>query len=412
MPLSGISSLPPLALVGLGVAVSLYVGKLARRLGLPSLIGYLVTGVLMGASISGIVSLENLEHTRFVTNIALGFVAFSIGTELSASSLRHLGSSIVLIILFESFMAFLVVFGAVFAVTGGDTAVAMVFAALAPASAPAGTVAVIQEYRARGKLTKALYAVVGFDDGLAILIYGFAAAFARAMVTHHVQGIWHTMLLPAREILISVGLGTVMGFLYTLLSRRLRTNTEIPALTFAFVAMTAGVSVHFHLSLILACMSIGFVLTNSTPRTAVNRIVMQNRGLMPLVFILFFFLAGAHLDVTVLPALGLLGTVYILARSSGKMAGAWLGARVGGAEPRIRKYLGMGILSQAGVAIGLSLILAHDFSRIGTPQADRIASIVVTTIAATCVVFEVVGPLLAKRALRLAGELGRGSDDD
>jgi len=408
----GISELPVLALIGLGVTVSLYAGKLARRAGLPSLIGYLVTGVLMGASVSGVVSLHALESTRFVTNIALGFVAFSIGTELSALSLRQLGSSIVLIILFESFMAFLVVFGAVFAVTGGDTAVAMVFAALAPASAPAGTVAVIQEYRARGKLTKALYAVVGFDDGLAILIYGFAAAFARSLVSTQVQGFWESMLLPAREILLSVGLGALMGMLYTVLSRRLRTSTEIPALTFAFIAMTAGVAVHFHLSLILACMGIGFVLTNSTPRPTVNRIVMQNRNLMPLVFILFFFLAGAHLDVAALPALGLLGVVYIIARSSGKITGAWLGGRIGGAEPRIRKYLGMGILSQAGVAIGLSLILAQDFARIGTPQADRIASMVVTTIAATCVVFEVVGPLLAKRALRLAGELGRGAEDD
>ena len=406
------AQLPPLALVGLGVAVSLYVGKLARRLGLPSLIGYLVTGVLMGASIAGVIGESSLSSTRFVTDIALGFVAFTIGSELSAASLRQLGSAIVLIILFESFMAFFVVFFAVYALTGGETAVAMVFAALAPASAPAGTVAVIQEYRARGRLTKALYAVVGFDDGLAILIYGFAAAFARSLVSHNVQGLAASMLLPAREIVLSAALGAVMGFAYTLLSRRLRTPTELPALTFAFVAMTAGVAAHFHLSLILACMSIGFVLSNSTPRTTVSRIVMQNRNLMPLVFILFFFLAGAHLDVSAIPALGAIGLVYILARSSGKILGAWLGAKIGRAEPNIRRYLGMGILSQAGVAIGLSLILAHDFARIGNPQADRIASMVITTIAATSVVFEIVGPLLAKRALRLAGEIGKQGEGE
>lgn len=404
---SGALGLPPLAVVGLGAAVSLYAGKLARRFGLPSLIGYLITGILMGASILGVVEESALRHTRFVTDIALGFVAFTIGSELSTSSLRQLGSSIVLIILFESFMAFAVVFVAVYAVTGGELAVALVFAALAPASAPAGTVAVIQEYKARGRLTKALYAVVGFDDGLAILIYGFAAAFARGLVSHHVQGVWHSLMLPAREIGISVAVGAVMGLVYTLLARRLRTASELPALTFAFVAMTAGIAARFHLSLILACMSIGFVLTNSTPRTAVNRIVMQNRTLMPLVFILFFFLAGAHLDIAALPALGLLGIVYILARSGGKMAGAWLGGVLGGAETKIRRYLGMGILSQAGVAIGLSLIIAQDFAEIGTPLADRIASMVITTIAATCVIFEIVGPLLAKRALKKAGELGR-----
>ncbi|MBD3369061.1 hypothetical protein GF402_01705 [Candidatus Fermentibacteria bacterium] len=398
-------ALTSLALTGLAVIVGLYAGKLARLAGLPSVIGYLLVGACAGESVLNLFPGHLVDSMGFVTNLALGFVAFGIGLELSAMILRKLGRSIVLIILLESFGAFIIVFLAVLGITGGNLPLAIVFGALAPASAPAGTVAVIQDCKAKGKLTQALYAVVGFDDGLAILIYGFAAAAAKGLVSSGPSvGLLRSIIVPAWEIFAGVLLGVLAGTAYTMLVKRLRSAADIPALTFGFVALVCGIAMQYHLSLILANMTLGFLVANTSRRVTVNRISGQNRALMPLLFVLFFFLAGAHLDLSALPSLGILGGVYVLGRIAGKMGGAYLGAAAGGAENRIKRYLGMGILSQAGVAIGLSLIAAQDFERIGTPQALGISSIVVTTIAATCIVFEVLGPIMAKIALRKAGE--------
>jgi Kef-type K+ transport system membrane component KefB len=154
-------------------------------------------------------------------------------------------------------------------------------------------------------------------------------------------------------------------------------------------------------------MMLGFVLTNTTPSTMVKAMVGQLKTWMPFLFIPFFFLAGAHLELSVLPSLGLLGAVYVLSRTTGLMGGAWLGARAGKSEAKIRKYLGFGILSQAGVAIGLSMLVLNEFTALGTPEAAAIAAKVITTITATCIIFEIVGPIGAKYALTRAGEIGR-----
>ncbi len=400
------SSLPLIVLVGAAVVLSLYMGRLVKKIHLPSLVGYMLLGVIIGKSVLGILSEGNIESLSFLTDVALGFVAFTIGSELNIRGLKRLGKGIIYIIIAESMAAFIVVSVSVWLLTG-NLPMALVFGSLAPASAPAGTVAVIQEYGARGNLTKALYAVVGFDDGLAIVIFGFASAAARNMLDpQNSLSLFQSILLPSKEILLSLLVGTAFGFAFTFLSRRLRPITDIPSLSFGFIAMCIGVSQWLHLSLILTCMMLGFILTNTTPSTMVKNLVGQLKTWMPFLFIPFFFLAGAHLDISVLPSLGMLGVIYILSRTTGLMSGAWLGAKVGKSEPNIRKYLGFGILSQAGVAIGLSMLVLQEFNAIGTPEASTIASTVIMTITATCIVFEVIGPIGAKFALTRAGEIG------
>ena len=399
--------IPVLATAGLCTVAALYVGKLARRVGLPSLIGYMAVGAIAGSSVLGLLEEPAVESLGFITEVALGFVAFTIGSELNFRQLSRLGRGIGAIIVIESLLAFGVVLGATYALTG-NLPLALVFGAMAPASAPAGTVAVIQEYRARGSLTKALYAIVGFDDGLAVLIFGFAAALAKTILAGgHAGGILSSMLVPLREIVLSLAGGGLLGWIYTILVRRLRPHSEIPALTFGFVAIIAGMAAALHLSLILTAMMLGMVLTNFAPSASVKRSVEQLRSWMPLIFILFFVLAGAHLHVSALPSLGLLGAVYITARSAGLIGGAWLGGKIGGAQEKIRRLVGLGILSQAGVAIGLSLIVKQDLASVdpnaGTPQS--IGAMVITTVTATCVFFEIVGPILAKIALQKAGEI-------
>ncbi len=351
-----------------------------------------------------------LEDLSFVTEIALGFVAISIGAELSISSLGRQGIGIASIILGESFGAFLIVLGGTYVLTG-DLPLALIFAAVAPASAPAGTVAVIREYKAKGSLTKTLYAVVGFDDGLAIFIFGFADAVARSMLvreaTGNAEGVLSMLAAPAVEIGLSLLVGAVLGLLFCQLVRRLRNPGEIFILVFGTVLVATGISLRLHLSLILTNMVTGLVLANTRREETVRRVMAPVGQFMSLVFVLFFCLAGAHLDLKALPRLGLLGLIYILCRSAGKMAGSKLGALVGDVEQKVKKYVGLGILSQAGVAIGLSLIAKHQFDKIGTEHSMAVGAAVITAITATCVVFEIIGPILTKFALRKAGEIPR-----
>ncbi len=397
-----------LVVVGLMAAAGLYLGKIAKHAKLPSLIGYMVFGVVLGLSCLNILSGQDLESLGFVTEIALGFVAFAIGSELNLKSLKKHGWGIVSIILCESFGAFLVVLLGVYALTR-DFPMALMFAAVAPASAPAGTVAVIQEYKAKGSLTKVLYAVVGFDDALAIVIYAVVAALTRGILSREagidVAG-WQDALFGAgREIGLSLLLGAGIGLAFNALVVRLRSAGEVFILVFGAVAIGVGLSVRLHTSLILTDMVVGFVLSNLRKEGEIRRIMSPVSQFMPLIFVLFFALAGAHLDLKILPTLGLVGLGYILCRSVGLIGGSRLGAIIGKSEEKIKKYVGLGILSQAGVAIGLALITKEQFDALNCEHAAIIGAALITTVTATSIVFEIIGPILTKIALQKAGEI-------
>ena len=396
-----------LTLIGITVVAAYYMGHLAKKIKLPSLIGYMILGVILGRSGLDYFNIDLVEELGFINEIALGFVAFSIGIELSISSLKKQGIGIISIILVESFAAFFVVLGAVYFLTK-DLPMSLIFAAMAPASAPAGTVAVIHETKAKGSLTKALYSVVGFDDGLAIIIFGFSAALATSLLTCESSGssasIWPGMISALKEIGLSLLVGTVVGFSFCNLIRFVRDKRDMIVLSFAAVLVAIGCSQQWHLSLILTNMVVGFILINTRKKELVDKVSSQLVIVMPLLFILFFSLAGAHLNLAALPSLGAMGLVYIAARSIGLVGGARLGGMFGNVEDKVKKYVGMGILSQAGVAIGLALIVKHDFAAIGTAHADHIGVSVITTITATCIFFELVGPVLTKIALTKAGE--------
>jgi len=396
------------SVTGLGLLIfcGYFCGQLARYLKLPALIGYLAAGVLLGPSILDVLNEVQLHHLGFITSLSLGCIAFIIGSELHLASLKKLGRGIVVIILAESLMAFVVATGGIFLLTQ-NLPLSLLLGALAPASAPAGTVAVIQEYKAKGTLTKALYAVVGFDDGLAVIIFGFALAVAKMCLTASsgstsvtlIAGLWQ----PVSEIGLSIALGALIGGTFSLIIRQTAQGADKLIIIFWAILIGVGLADRWHLSPILVCMTVGFIFVNvSKPHlTRDTRAPLQN--IMGLIFILFFGLAGLHLDLTTLPALGSIGLVYILTRIAGLFSGAWLGARCGHMETKIRRYLGFGILSQAGVAIGLALMVKEELSQI--PGAELMGIQILSTITATSIIFEIIGPLAAKYALQKAGEI-------
>lgn len=405
-----------LTVIGFIAVVGYYFGRNMRHLRLPSIIGFMFFGVLLGPSVFDVLSDQRVETLGFIPDVALGFVALSIGMELKFSALKKLGKSIIYIILLESFGAFVLVFGALYLLTG-DAVLSLLFGAIAPASAPAGTVAVIKEYKAKGSLTKALYAVVGFDDGLGIIIFGFAMAFAQGMLAQQAgmqsASLLHTILEPLKEVGLSTLIGGVIAIIFILLARRIPHADDLLILVFGFTLIICGLCVQLHLSLILTNMIMGMVIVNTQSNSLVMRIQGRLSVLLPLLFILFFTIAGANLHINALPSLGLIGLVYVFARSAGLIGGSRLGAWLGKAEPMIRNYVGLGILSQAGVAIGLSLMIKQNLKTAGPlveasstmHSGEQIGGIIITTITATCIFFEIIGPILTKHALKKAGEI-------
>jgi Kef-type K+ transport system membrane component KefB len=299
----------------------------------------------------------------------------------------------------------------------------LVLAAIATASAPAGTVAVIKEYKARGPLTQALYAVVGFDDGLGIIIFGFAVAAAKLLLSSAASAgtnkvnFLQAMVSPFKEVLLSIILGVMIAYVMSWFLRffTARSSQNIFILIFGTILIATGLSNMMHLSLILTNMVIGIIIVNTQPNNNVETIKNEAASLIPLLFVFFFSLAGASLHIGLLPSLGMLSIVYIAARSAGKISGSWIGAVVGKCSDKLKKFIGIGILSQAGLAIGLALIIKHEFnglgpviSKSGLPiqtWGDQISGITIATVTATCIIFEILGPVLARYALLKAGEI-------
>jgi Kef-type K+ transport system membrane component KefB len=409
-----IHNIPDLLILGIVIIASFFSGRLVKHIKLPSLIGFMLIGVLLGPSVLNILGSVKQEHLGFLTEIALSFIALSIGLELNFSSIKKLGSGIVWIILLESFGTFIIVSGIIFLFTK-NLPLALVLGGIAPASAPEGTVAVIQEFKAKGPLTKTLYAVVGFDDGLGIVIFGFAAAIAKKLLmqeTGIVDANFALMLLePIKEIGLSILVGALLAFFFSLVSKKISYSGDISLILIGLTFVSIGLSILFHLSLIMINLIVGLIIVNTQTHELTEKVRDKLPAYMPLLFILFFALAGASLNFAALPALGLVGLIYILTRSGGLIFGARLGASLGHIDKKIKNWIGLGILSQGGVAIGLSLIVKHDFAGLGKTaisgltSGDTLGITVITLVTATSVVFSMVGPILARIALKKAGEI-------
>jgi len=389
--------------VALALLFGFVAGKLAGKVKLPAVLGYLIAGAIFGPSLLRVYEEELLQQFYFFPALALSIVAFAIGSEMKIKTLREMGRGIGIITLLESFGAFIIVTGGIYLLTG-KLYLALIFGSLAPASAPAGTVAVLQEYKAKGRLTNALYAVVGLDDGLAIIIFAVAAALAEVLFTGQKMSASSLIVKPLIEIVGSIVLGCGIGVLTGIFSRKLFAHESILSVSFGAVLLCAGLSEYFGLSVILSNLALGMTHENLFPisnRKAYRAI----QSISTPVYIIFFFLAGANLHLNLLHKMGLIGMVYTLCRMAGLMGGSYIGAVVSRQGRIIRNYLGLGILSQAGVAIGLSMLAAEQFKVFGE-QGNDVAVLVLNTICATTIFFEIIGPIGTRIAISKAGEVG------
>jgi len=389
--------------VGIAIILGFTGGKLAKQLKIPMVTGWVIMGVIFGGSILGVFREDILQKVEIISDLALGIIAFSIGGELTVSNLKRLGKSIAVIVICESTGAFLFVSIITFLISR-QLYTALILGAVASATAPAATVMVINEVKAKGDLTTIIISVVAIDDAMALIIYAFASSFAKIFISSGATiTLGAVFINPIKEILGALFIGFIIGLLISLLGRWMRSRSDFFTLMVGAILLSLGLSSHFHLSALLTNMALGMTVANFAPRSS-RSISNTWQIVTPFLYIAFFCLAGAHLNIKLLPQIGLIGLAYTGARMAGKICGASLGAKLSHAPQVVQKYIGFSLFSQVGVALALAIVVGRDFGGYGT-AGKYLAVMVINILLFTTVITETVGPYLTRRALIRSGEV-------
>lgn len=386
------------AQVILSLAVMLFSGFLMTRLTklahLPNVTGYILAGVLIGPCVLNLIPETVQNGMDFVTDVALAFIAFGVGKYFKLERLRKNGRSVLILTVFESLIAALLIFLVMAFVFRLPIPFSLLLGAIGSATAPASTIMTIRQYKAKGQFVDILLQIVALDDAVALLAFSVCAAIAQAMEGG--SGISSkAVLLPILWNLLALAAGALAGFLLHKLIGENRSSQHRLVLVTALLLSITGFCTALDISPLLACMVMGAVYINISGN---KKVFKQVNGFTPPIQLLFFVLSGMRMDLTALKAAGLIGVVYFLVRIIGKYAGAWLGAVLGKASVPIRRYLGLALIPQAGVSIGLALL----GQRILPAESGALLS---TIILSSGVLYEMIGPACAKAAIFLSGSV-------
>ena len=401
----------------LALFLGLMLSRVAKMLKLPAVTAYLIAGIIVGPyclgalGITGIgfTSMEEVEHFSVLSKIALGFIAFSIGNEFRLSQLKKTGKQATIIGILQAVVttlivdAVLIVFHLIFPETLSLSA-AIVLGAIASATAPAATLMVVKQYKAKGKLTDILLPVVALDDAVGLVLFAVSFGVAKAINVGKLD-VLSIIVEPLLEVVLSLGLGALMGLLFTFFERFFHSRSKRLSMSVTFVLITVIIAnldyppiagVHIAFSPLLVCMMLGTIFCNicDFSEELMDRV---DRWTAPL-FIIFFVLSGAELELSVFTNVFvvLIGIVYILSRSAGKYLGAYSSAKLSKCDDNIVKYLGITLLPQAGVALGM----ATTAQKLGQDGA-----IVAQIVLFAVLIYEIVGPTLTKISLTKAGDI-------
>lgn len=407
-----------------------FIGALmAKKLKLPNVSGYLVLGLILGPSLGmifkdfgGVITSNDSAQLEFISEFALAFIAFAIGSEFALKNVKKIGKSIFTLTSFEVLGAVLVVFLALLflpkpgSIQGGynpfspeNFAFGMILASMSAATAPAATIMVMRQYRAYGPVTKAVLPITALDDIFGIIVFGFFISIAQILVPQAInQPIWLMFLKPFIEVIGSVLIGLLIGLIVAKLANKFDSNRDdiqvIALISILFtIALTSVVNFFLHdygigFSQLLINITVGSVIANLVKRP--ERTYNALNDLSTPFYIIFFTLAGASLDLSILgadPLVLWIALVYILARGSGKILGIYIGARITKAPPTVRKYLGIALLPQGGVSIGLLVIVGVSMK--------SFYPVIATIIMLSILVYETFGPVFAKISLQKSGEM-------
>ena len=380
------------------------IGKLVAKLHLPEITGYIIAGLILGDTVTGVVHQEMGDSLKFVTDLALGLIAITIGGEFYSAKLRSMGKEIVIMTITQVGLTFVVV-AVTMRLLGLDLPFALLLGAISTATAPAATVAIVQSLRVHGKFVDYLYGLVALDDAGAVLVFGISFALAVGMLDPNAVGTSHLILTAVEEIGFSVLIGLISGWLIHIMTHRKKHTNEILLITLGIIFMETALAIVFELSPLMSNMAAGTLLINASPRN--HRLFKIIEPLTPPIYALFFVIAGTELNPSILLQRELLtvGFGYIIFRGLAKYFGVRLGAEISHVAKPIRTYLGFCMVPQAGVAIGLVLMIQAspmiaDLSHIYGEAISMMVNIVLLSVF----VNELIGPSLSRFAIVRAME--------
>ena len=392
-----------LSSLGLILLLALASGHMVRVLRIPEVTGYILAGMALGPSVLGWLSHENIHALEVLSEVALGLILFSIGSVFELSLVRRIGRKIVRLTLVESTLAAGMVLASML-VLGMQWEVALLLAAVSIATAPASTLMVIRECNARGPLSDALLGIIAVNNIVCLIAYLACAAVVDLVAGWGEQGFWQTAYQTGFPLVWqlagSVALGLLTGLLLAGWARHVGETGEMLILLAGSILFCVGVARLLELSPLIASLAVGATMVNLSRRS--RRLFRTLAGTDPPFYAIFFVLAGAELDVARVATIGVIGVAYVAARAGGKFAGAWLGSRRLGMERQVQNFLGFGLLTQAGLAVGLVMTIGRQFP----DYYDVISTIVLSAV----VVYEMVGPIATKFAIVQSGEARLGSD--
>lgn len=381
--------------LAIAMAFGIIGGRIARRCNLPDVTGYLILGLFLGPSFLQVITESEQGAIQFVNEFALACIAFAIGGEFLLASIKNLGKKVLIITIGEVLGAITIVFVIMYFILGKSFAFSIVIAAMSASTAPAGTIMVMRQYRAYGPLSNTILPVAALDDAFGIMSFGIAMSLAKMSMGQGSLNLFKIVSTPLFEILGALVLGLVLGLILSYLLNKVKGKEELLFVTLCFIVGAIGLANYVNLSPLLTNMMVGAVVVNRTLKA--RKVFMTINEFTPPFNLLFFTFAGASLDLSVLTSIGLMGIVYVLARAGGKILGAGLASSIMNASETVRKYLGIALLPQGGVVIGLSMIVSREFPEFSLELT--------TLILFSVFVFMISGPVLAKFAITKAGEI-------
>ncbi|MBA7478771.1 hypothetical protein ES707_14199 [subsurface metagenome] len=408
---SGQFNLNVVLLFGLIVLSGAFGARLFQKLHIPQVVGCIVVGILLG-EVLGVITPHTIDKLEPFMMFALGIIGFMIGAELRGEVFRKYGRQFFIILFSQGMGAFVLatIGGSVVAwfITGSvpeSIAVGLVLGAIASATAPAATVNVLWEYKTRGALTTAVLAIVALDDALALLLYRAAATGAKALIGTSQGSVLGTTLILLGEIAGAIVLGCLAGVLLYFLLKFVKADDKVLDFALASLLLVVGISMIPRIDPILPAMTLGITVANLMPRQSKATFELVKKFAPP-IYISFFVLAGAHMEFGKMTSwMVVMILVYVLCRAVGKIAGAWFGGKWSKAPAVVRKYLGICLLPQAGVAIGLAILASQQFD-------SELGHIIVIVVMTGTFLMEIIGPILVKVGVKRAGEIGLNITED
>ena len=398
----------------LGVVLSLGTlgGRLFQFLKIPQVVGYIVIGIILGQSGIKMINTNIVEDLKYFSSFALAIIGFMIGGELKIKVLKKYGKQFAWILFLEAIVAFVVVsllisFAAWFLFHDIKLAVSLglLLGAISSATAPAATTDVLWENKTRGPLTSTVLGLVAMDDGVALLLFAVATSVAGALTGEVTTSLGLSILKLVYEVGVAILLGSFMGWSLSKLIRGYIEEDKILVFSIGAILLIIGLTKLLELDMILCAMSMGFFMSNFSPKRSKVLFSLVEKFAPP-IYVLFFVMVGAKLNIWAITGLvALLAFLFLIGRTGGKFLGAFLGAKISHAPDSVRKYLPFCLLSQAGVAVGLSIVAGQTFQ-------GPLGNIIVMVVTSSTFIVQILGPPFVKYAVKQAGEVGLNITED